>query len=86
MRTTVDIDDLILKEVRSLGREEGKSLGRVISDLLADGLRAHRDSRKEPQVLHWIARPMAARLDVMDKDAVYSALESEPLTRKTDRP
>ena len=32
MRTTVDIDDVILGEVRELQRKEGKSLGRLVSD------------------------------------------------------
>jgi hypothetical protein len=35
MRTTVDIDDPILEEVKRLRTVEGKSLGRLISDLLA---------------------------------------------------
>jgi hypothetical protein len=33
MRTTLDIDDPVLKEIKRLQRREGKSLGRLVSDL-----------------------------------------------------
>jgi len=38
MRTTIDIDDPILKEVKRLQAQQGKSLGRLVSDLLAQSL------------------------------------------------
>ncbi|KAB2867691.1 MAG: antitoxin, partial [Burkholderiaceae bacterium] len=38
MRTTIDIDDPILKDLKRLQRREGKSLGRLVSDLLAQAL------------------------------------------------
>ena len=44
MRTTVDIDDPVLKDLKKLQKREGKSLGRLISDLLAQAIeigRAH---------------------------------------------
>ena len=40
MRTTLQLDDDILDAARFLARSERKSLGRVISDLVRDGLRA----------------------------------------------
>ena len=75
MRTTVDIDDPILKEVKALGKKEGKALGRVVSDLLAGGLRARRSKSKVPPQRRWISRQMASRVDLADKDAVYAAME-----------
>ena len=33
MRTTIDIDDPIFKELKRLQRREGKSLGRLVSDM-----------------------------------------------------
>jgi hypothetical protein len=77
MRTTVDIDDLILKEVKSLGKKEGKSVGRIVSDLLASALRAHRAAPKGHKTRGWITRPMASRVDLADKEAVYAAMERE---------
>ncbi|MEZ4268630.1 MAG: CopG family transcriptional regulator [Myxococcota bacterium] len=38
MRTTVDIDDPILRAVKSLAAQRGESMGRVVSDLLARAL------------------------------------------------
>ncbi len=75
MRTTVDIDDPILKEVKSLGKKEAKSLGRIVSDLLASGLRARRTAPKARKARGWISRPMGSRVDLADKEAVYAAME-----------
>jgi hypothetical protein len=77
MRTTVDIDDPVLKEVKSLGKKEGKSLGRIVSDLLASGLRAQRAAPKGRKASGWITRPTGSRVDLADKEAVYAALERE---------
>lgn len=38
MRTTLDIDDDLLRAARSLARAQGKSLGRVLSGLARKGL------------------------------------------------
>ncbi len=38
MRTTVDIDDDVLKAARQAARLSGQSLGRVLSDLARRGL------------------------------------------------
>lgn len=74
MRTTVDIDAPILREVKALQAREGKSLGRLISDLLARALKhdaAHGHSRPG----EWIAKPMRARVDLLDKEALHRALD-----------
>jgi hypothetical protein len=77
MRTTVDIDDPILEDVKSLARDEGQSLGRLISDLLAQALHSRATQRKPKAAPTWIARSMGARVDLADKDAVYMAMERE---------
>jgi hypothetical protein len=38
MRTTVDLDDDLLATVRAMARTEGRSIGRVLSDLARRGL------------------------------------------------
>ena len=38
MRTTLDIDDDLLRAAKSLARAQGKSLGRVLSGLARRGL------------------------------------------------
>jgi hypothetical protein len=77
MRTTIDIDDPILKDLKRLQRREGKSLGRLVSDLLARSLADQRAlTPPEPSTLQWIARPMRARVDLADRDAVYQAMDA----------
>jgi hypothetical protein len=39
MRTTLNLDDDVLRAVRSLARERGESLGAVVSDLVRKALR-----------------------------------------------
>lgn len=76
MRTTIDIDDPILKEIKQLQRREGKSLGRLVSDLLAQALAA--DARRTPREapeFRWVAKPMGARVDLGDKHALLDAMD-----------
>jgi len=78
MRTTVNIDDPILKEVKALQTKQGKSLGRLISDLLARALhQEHRAARQERRQPTWICRGMGARIDLADKEALYAAIEGQ---------
>jgi mRNA-degrading endonuclease RelE of RelBE toxin-antitoxin system len=64
MRTTIDIDDPILKELKRLQRRERKSLGRLVSDLLAQSLANARNERPGASRFDWIAKPMGARVDI----------------------
>lgn len=76
MRTTIDIDDPVLKDLKRLQRREGKALGRLVSDLLALALADRlRDSQPPPPAFKWIARPMRARVDLADKGAVLDAMD-----------
>jgi len=79
MRTTIDIDTPLLDELRTLGQQEGKSLGRLVSDLLATALatRRSRDNRRRAEALEWTARPMGARVDLADRDALFDAMEDD---------
>jgi mRNA-degrading endonuclease RelE of RelBE toxin-antitoxin system len=86
MRTTINIDDPILKEIKSLQKKERKSLGRIVSDLLALGLRARNAAKRERKSSRWIVREMAARVDLADTDAVYAAMEGDaPPSRRAAR-
>ena len=75
MRTTVNIDDPILKELKKLQKKRGKSLGRLISDLLVQALRDSRAPRGMSKPAVWISRRMGARIDLADKEALYTALD-----------
>ena len=76
MRTTIDIDDPILKELKRLQRREGKSLGRLVSDLLAQALAKTRVEPSEAPQFKWIAKSMNARVDLADTDAVLDAMDA----------
>jgi len=80
MRTTVDIDAPLLSELKQLQRKEGKSLGRLISDLLARALRERETEGTSPPPVRWIAQPMGARIELADKDALYAAMEQADQT------
>ena len=74
MRTTIDIDGPILDELKKLQKREKKSIGRLISDLLAVSLKnLKQSSSKRPA---WTTRSMQAKVDLKDKDALYSILDS----------
>ncbi len=76
MRTTIDIDDPVLRDLKRLQKREGKSLGRLASDLLAQSLAARRQVDPGPVTFEWLSRPMGARVDLADKEAVMSALDA----------
>lgn len=72
-RTTIDLDPTVLRELKRRARREGKSLGRVASEVLSAAL-AGAELEPEPAPLAWSARPMGARLDLEDAEAVRRAL------------
>ena len=74
MRTTLDIDGPILSELKALQEREGKSLGRLVSDLLAGALKEGTAAPTAPRV--WHAKPMHARFDLADKEALHRALDA----------
>lgn len=71
-RTTIDLDPVVLHELKRLQEREGKSLGRLVSDLLAGVV-----GKQAPQPsvdFRWHARPMGARIDLDDGEALRRAL------------
>ena len=71
MRTTVDIDPSVLAELKRRQRRENKTLGRLVSELLAQGL--ERDVPPSPAPFAWVTRPMSAKVDLDDPEAVRRA-------------
>jgi len=71
-RTTIDIDAAVLRELERRKRREGKTLGRLVSELLASALRRE-PQRSEP--FAWETRPMSATVDLEDKESLRRALE-----------
>lgn len=69
MRTTLDIDDSVLRQLKEHQRGRGESLGALASELLAKAL-ADATTEQAPQPLEWVSRPMHARVDLEDREAV----------------
>jgi len=74
-RTTINIDDPVLRDLKQLQKLEGKSLGQLISELLGQVLAQQRKKKEKPRHFHWSCRAMNARIDLEDKDALYAALD-----------
>ena len=74
MRTTLDIEAPVLKELRELQKREGGSLGALVSRLLSVAL-AGRGKRPTVPAFRWTSRPMRSLVDLADKDAVYAILD-----------
>jgi len=72
-RTTIDIDAAVLRELKKRQEREGKTLGQLVSELLAGAL--DRGSEPAPAPFAWTSRSMRARVDLEDKEAVRRALE-----------
>jgi hypothetical protein len=74
MRTTIDIDDPVLRALRKLQKRSGKSLGRLVSDLLVQALGAQPPPPAEVPFV-WLSRPLGSLVDLADKEALYRALD-----------
>jgi hypothetical protein len=73
-RTTLDIDAPLLAELKKLQKEQRRSLGKIVSQLLAEALARKRTAPAAAR-LRWVSRPMDARVDLADKEAVHGALD-----------
>jgi len=77
MRTTLDIDAPLLREVKALQEREGRSMGAIVSELLAEALAGRRSARARPS-FRWRSRDMNALVDLSDKEAVQARLDADP--------
>ena len=74
-RTTLSIDTPILDEVKRIQQQEGGSLGRVVTRLLSEALVQREDVSENATHLEWTSKPMNARVDLADREAVYEILD-----------
>ena len=71
----MNIDDPIMKDLKRIQQNEGKSLGRVVSDLLAQAIGERKTAKTSTKHPRWISKPMNARIDLADREALYAAME-----------
>ncbi|HLA14362.1 MAG TPA: hypothetical protein VJZ25_05000 [Gemmatimonadaceae bacterium] len=73
-RTTLNLDASVLREVKRRARDQGKSVGDVISELIGPALAEKRRPGGRPEFRWRTARMGPARIDLEDKEAIRQAL------------
>lgn len=74
MRTTVDIDTSVLLELKERAKAEGKTLGCLMSELLAQAVRTSDRASERPR-LRWPTKAMHAKIDLEDKEALWALMD-----------
>lgn len=72
MRTTLDLDPVVLAELKRRREVEGKPLGVIASELLQQALAAAPSGRSG---FAWQRQALELRVDFGDKDALWQALD-----------
>ena len=73
-RTTLNLDASVLREVKRRAKDQGKSVGDVISELLGPALAQSDRTRRHPELRWQTAHMGPAKIDLEDKEAVRQAL------------
>ncbi len=73
-RTTLNLDASVLREAKRRAKDQGKSVGDVISELVGPALAQGHRREGHPE-FRWRTAPMGpAKIDLEDKEAVRQAL------------
>jgi hypothetical protein len=76
MRTTIDLDPTVVKELKRRSKGAGKSMGQLASELLATSLKDRAGRPRNAGRLAWIAKDLGRPLvDLEDKEAVRALLD-----------
>ncbi|MFI0348357.1 MAG: hypothetical protein ACH346_06300 [Chthoniobacterales bacterium] len=73
----MDIESPILQELKALSKTRALSLGQMVSQLLAEALAVQKIKDKSIPEFQWISRSMEAKVDLADKEALYSVLDGK---------
>ena len=73
-RTTVDIDASVLRELKKRQVRERKTLGQLISELLAKAIESENETTAA-RPFTWVTKDLQPRVDLEDKDALWSVLD-----------
>lgn len=71
----MDIDASVLRELKRRQKESGKSLGALMSELLAGALESPEPA--PPVELAWKSKSMGALIDLEDKETVRRTTEGQ---------
>lgn len=76
MRTTLDIDDDVLRAAKELARREKKTAGAVISELARKALTAPAQGLREPKAVHGF-RPFPRRGGIVTNTQIDKLREED---------
>jgi hypothetical protein len=76
MRTTLDLDDVVLRQAKKLAAEEGKTLTRVVEEALRDRVTPQK-RRGKPFKLKLLTKKgrLVPGTNLADRDALYERME-----------
>jgi hypothetical protein len=77
MRTTIALDNFLIRKVKSISHKEGKTFTKMVSELLSLGLKAKETKAVPSAGVKWHTQPMGEKFDISDKDLLYKALDSK---------
>lgn len=77
MRTTLDLDDHLMKRVRERALAKRTTITKVIEEALVDSMAGDRPVQASGWQLRWtpVQGKRAPRIDIADRDALYEAME-----------
>jgi hypothetical protein len=73
-RTTLTIDDQLLRELKRKAAEEGRTLQSVTNDLLRRSLRAGPQGRYQLRLRGWKATELPG-VDLLDRDTLFDLMD-----------
>ena len=79
MRTTLDLEAPILKELKAFSKSHSLSLGKSATQLLMKALVMHKAEKKALPKFKWYSQPMGAKIDISDKETLYKILDQDEL-------
>ena len=79
MRTTLNIDDGLMRRVRQIAAERNQTLTQVIEEILRQAVSGQRLSQQQFK-LNWItvAGRIQPGVDLSDRDALLEVMEDRP--------
>ena len=80
-RTTLDIADPVLRDLKKLQAREGKSLGQIVTELLAQALDQPKGGRAKARPFHWNVSRGRLLVDLEDAEAVAAILDADAKAR-----
>ena len=72
-RTTIDIDQRVLRELKKRAADEGRTLQAVANDLLKHSLHPRAHQPFSLQIEGWAA-DLQPGVDILDRDALFDVL------------